>query len=118
MSAHEAEVAAYIGGGIGTALTGEERVDGEPRKSCSTLSVAQVVTRAYSRWDERRGCGGQAPGLWAHQVDGGMCCVEVIEVTTTIAVLTLVVPWEELRHLCREGEGGGLCEVDEGEVIQ
>ena len=118
MSAHEAEVAAYIGGGISTALTGEERVDGEPRKSCSTLSVAQVVTRAYSRWDERRGGGGQAPGLWAHQVDGRMCRVEVIEVTTTIAVLTLVVPREELRHLCREGEGGGLCEVDEGEVIQ
>ena len=118
MSAHEAEVATYIGGGIGTALTGEERVDGEPRESCSTLSVAQVVTRAYSRWDERRGCGGQAPGLWAHQVDGGMCCVEVIEVTTTIAVLTLVVSWEELCDLCREGEGSGLCEVDEGEMIQ
>ena len=118
MSAHEAEVAAYIGRGIGTVLTGEERVDGEPRESCSTLSVAQVVTCAYSRWDERRGCGGQAPGLWVHQVDGGMCCVEVIEVTTTIAVLTLVVPWEELRHFCREGKGGGLCEVDEGKVIQ
>ena len=118
MSAHEAEVAAYIGGGIGTALTGEERVNGEPRKSCSTLSVAQVVSRTYSRRDERRGCGGQAPGLWTHQVDGGMCCVEVIEVATTIAVLTLVVPWEELCHLCREGEGRGLCEVDEGKVIQ
>ena len=118
MSAYEAEVATYIGGGIGTALTGEERVDGEPRKSCSTLSVAQVVTRAYSRWDKRRGCGGQAPGLWAHQVDGGMCCVKVIEVTTTIAVLTLVVSREELRYLCREGEGGGLREVDEGKVIQ
>ena len=118
MSAHEAEVATYISRGVGTALTGEERVDGEPCKSCSTLSVAQVVTRAYSRRDERRRSGGQAPGLWAHQVDGGMCRVEVIEVTTTIAVLTLVVSREELRDLCREGEGGGLCEVDEGEVIQ
>ncbi len=37
---------------------------------------------------ERRGCGGQAPGLWAHQVDGGMCCVEVIEVATTIAAIS------------------------------
>ena len=118
MSAHEAEVAAYIGGGIGTALTGEERVDGEPRESCSTLSVAQVVTRAYSRWDERRGGGGQAPGLWAHQVDGGMCRVKVIEVAAAVAVLTLVVSREELRDLCREGEGSGLCEVYEGEVIQ
>ena len=118
MSAHEAEVATYIGGGIGTALTGEERVDGEPRESCSTLSVAQVVTRAYSRRDERRGSGGQAPGLWAHQVNCRMCRVEVIEVAAAVAVLTLVVPWEELRHFCREGEGGGLCEVDEGEVIQ
>ena len=118
MSAHEAEVAAYIGGGIGTALTGEERVDGEPRKSCSTLSIAQVVTRTYSRWDERRGGGGQTPGLWTHQVDGGMCCVEVIEVAAAVAVLTLVVSREELCDLCREGEGRGLREVDEGEVIQ
>ena len=118
MSAYEAEVAAYIGGGVGTALTGEEWVDGEPRESCSTLSVAQVVTRTYSRWDERRGRGGQAPGLWAHQVDGGMCCVEVIKVAAAVAVLTLVVPREKLRHFCREGEGCGLCEVDEGEVIQ
>jgi len=47
-----------------------------------------------------------------------MCCVEVIEVTTTVAVLTLVVSREKLRHFCREGEGGGLCEVDEGKVIQ
>ena len=118
MSAHEAEVATYIGGGVGTALTGEERVDGEPRESCSTLSVAQVVARSYSRWDERRGRGGQAPSLWAHQVDSGVCCVEVIEVATAVAVLTLVVPREKLCHFCREGEGGGLCEVDEGEVIQ
>ena len=47
-----------------------------------------------------------------------MCCVEVIEVAAAVAVLTLVVPREKLRHFCREGEGSGLCEVDEGEVIQ
>ena len=94
MSAHEAEVATYISRGVSTALTGEERVDGEPCKSCSTLSVAQVVTRAYPRRDERHGSGGQAPGLWAHQVDGGMCRIEVIEVAAAVAVLTLVVPRE------------------------
>ena len=104
MMANEVGVTTEIGWGITAARPSEERVDGEPRQAGTLRSIAEEVSGISSFGDKRRRCGSQSPRLWTHQFNGRVCGVEVIEVATPIAVLALVVPWEELCHLRREGE--------------
>ena len=118
MTADEVGVTTKIGGGITAARPSEERVDGEPCQACTPLSVAEEVSGISSFGDKRRRRGSQSPCLWTHQFNGRVCGVEVIEVATSIAVLALVVPREELCHLRREGERGGLGEVNKGEAVE
>ena len=104
MTADEVGVTTEIGGGITAARPSEERVDGEPRQACTPLAVAEEVSGISSFGGEGSRGRGQSPRLWTHQLYGRVCGVEVIEVATSIAVLALVVPREELCHLRREGE--------------
>ena len=104
MTTDEVGVTTEIGWGITAARPSEERVDGEPRQACTPLSVAEEVScigtcRGEGGWGR-----GQSPRLWTHQLNSRVGGIEVIKVAAAIAVLALVVPREELCHLCREGE--------------